>query len=94
MDAGTFDLAPKDGSDAISYQISPTTNVFMGKMGNLGGLDTEQETVVLSENGTVAVLQGKWVNRSVLPKPRAQDSDAPTLRRRRPHVPVAESLQG
>ena len=71
VDAGTFDLAPKDGSDAISYQISPTTNVFMGKMGNLGGLDTEQETVVLSEDGTVTyVLQGKWVNRSVLPKPR------------------------
>ena len=71
VDAGTFDLAPKDGSDAISYQISTTTSVFMGKMGNLGGLDTEQETVVLSEDGTVTyVLQGKWANQRVLPKQR------------------------
>ena len=71
VDAGTFDLLPKDGSDAISYQISTTTSVFMGKMGNLGGLDAEQETVVLSEDGTVTyVLQGKWVNQRVLPKQR------------------------
>ena len=71
VDAGTFDLAPKDGSDTVSYQISTTTSVFMGKMGNLGGLDTEQETVVLSEDGTVTyVLQGKWANQRVLPKQR------------------------
>ena len=79
VDAGTFDLAPKDGSDAISYQISTTTSVFMGKMGNLGGLDTEQETIVLSEDGTVTyVLQGKWVNQRVLPKQRY----APKIRMR------------
>ena len=79
VDAGTFDLAPKDGSDAVSYQISTTTSVFMGKMGNLGGLDTEQETVVLSEDGTVTyVLQGKWANQRVLPKQRY----APKIRMR------------
>ena len=79
VDADTFDLAPKDGSDAISYQISTTTSVFMGKMGNLGGLDTEQETVVLSEDGTVTyVLQGKWANQRVLPKQRY----APKIRMR------------
>ena len=79
VDAGTFDLVPKDGSDAVSYQISTTTSVFMGKMGNLGGLDTEQETVVLSEDGTVTyVLQGKWANQRVLPKQRY----APKIRMR------------
>ena len=60
VDAGTFTLTPKDGSEAIDYEISSTTKVVIGHEGDLGGLGTEQETLVLSEGDTVLfVLQGQ-----------------------------------
>lgn len=60
VDAGTFTLTPKDGSEAIDYEISSTTKVVIGHEGDLGGLGTEQETLVLSEGDTVLyVVQGQ-----------------------------------
>ena len=67
--AGTFTLTPGDGSAAISYTIATSTVVLMSRTGDLGGLDTEQETVVLSENGAVThVLQGEWATQRIMPK--------------------------
>ena len=62
VDAGTFTLTPKDGSGPIDYEISSTTKVVIGHEGDLGGLGTEQETLVLSEGDTVLyVLQGQQI---------------------------------
>jgi hypothetical protein len=55
--AGTFTLAPKDGSNPISYQISDDTVVGMVHSGNLGGLNTEDETLVVSVDGEVKLVQ-------------------------------------
>ena len=46
-EAGTFTLMPKDGSDPIDYQINDDTVVGMVHSGNLGGLSTENETLVV-----------------------------------------------
>jgi len=60
VDAGTFTLTPKDGSEPIDYEISSTTRVAIGHGNNLGGLGTERETLVLSDGDTVLyVLQGQ-----------------------------------
>ena len=55
--AGTFTLAPKDGSNPISYQISDDTVVGMVHSGDLGGLNTEDETLVVSVDGEVKLVQ-------------------------------------
>lgn len=55
--SGTFTLAPKDGTDPISYQISDDTVVGMVHSGDLGGLNTEDETLVVSVDGEVKLVQ-------------------------------------
>ena len=55
--SGTFTLAPKDGSDPIDYQISNDTVVGMVHSGDLGGLNTEDETIVVSVDGEVKLVQ-------------------------------------
>ena len=54
--AGTFVLTPKDGSGPISYEISSTTKVVIGHQGDLGGLDTEQEVLVIDVDGLVKLV--------------------------------------
>ena len=67
VDAGTFTLTPKDGSGPIHYEISSSTRVVIGHEGDLGGLGTEQETLVFSEGATVLyVLQGRQITRHSL----------------------------
>jgi hypothetical protein len=56
-DAGTFTLMPKDGSDPIDYQINDDTVVGMVHSGNLGGLNTENETLVVTVDGEVKLVQ-------------------------------------
>ena len=61
--AGTFTLTPKDGSDAIDYTISDDTNVIMNRSGDLGPLNTEDDTLVADVDGEVTVvIQGDWSN--------------------------------
>ncbi len=57
--AGTFTLSPKDGSDSIDYTISDDTNVIMKRNGDLGQLNSEDETLVVDVDGEVEmVIQG------------------------------------
>ncbi len=55
--SGSFTLAPKDGSDPIDYQISDDTVVGMVHTGDLGGLNTEGETLVVTVDGEVKLVQ-------------------------------------
>ena len=55
--AGTFTLTPKDGSDAIDYTISDTTRVVMDRTGNIGGLYTEDETLVVDSDSEVKMVK-------------------------------------
>jgi hypothetical protein len=55
--AGTFTLDPKDGSDPIDYQINDDTVVGMVHDGDLGGLNTEDETLVVTVDGEVKLVQ-------------------------------------
>jgi hypothetical protein len=64
--AGTFDLLLKDGSETISYQVTPETMVIIGHEGSLAGLNTEDRTAVLdvmvNDSGTwetLIVAQGE-----------------------------------
>ena len=56
-EAGTFTLVPKDGSAPIDYQINDDTVVGMVHNGNLGGLNTEDETLVVTVDGEVKLVQ-------------------------------------
>ena len=58
-DAGTFTLQPKDGSDTISYSINDDTRIYVGKdrVGDLSGLDTDEEMVVMDVDGEVKVVK-------------------------------------
>ena len=59
--AGTFTLTPKDGSDAIDYTINDDTKVIMNRRGDLGSLNTEDDTLVVDVDGEVTtVIQGDW----------------------------------
>ncbi len=55
--AGTFTLTPKDGSDAIDYKISDDTKVLMNRNGDLGPLNTEDDTLVVDVDGDVTLVQ-------------------------------------
>jgi hypothetical protein len=54
---GSFTLAPKDGSHPIDYQISDDTVIGMVHSGDLGGLNIEDETLVVSVDGEVKLVQ-------------------------------------
>ena len=54
---GTFVLAPKDGSEAIPYQISDDTVVTTILKGDLGGLNTTEKTLVVDLDGAVKLVQ-------------------------------------
>ena len=58
VENGTFVLTPKDGSDPIFYEISTSTKVVVGHTGDLGGLNTEEMTLVVEMDGVKLVLQG------------------------------------
>ena len=66
-DAGTFTLQPKDGSDPISYTISEDTKVNLNRSGDLGELNTEDNTLVVDVDDEV-----KLVHQGDLPKPHMQ----------------------
>lgn len=59
--AGTFTLTPKDGSDDIDYTIDSDTKVILNRNGDLGQLNTEDDTLVVDVDGEVTtVVQGNW----------------------------------
>ena len=55
-DAGTFTLQPKDGSATIDYTINDDTVITMSRTGDLGQLNTTDQTVVMDVDGEV-----KWI---------------------------------
>ena len=55
--AGTFTLTPKDGSEAIDYMIGDDTKVIMNRNGDLGALNTEDDTLVVDVDGEVTMVQ-------------------------------------
>ena len=55
--AGTFTLDPKDGSDSIDYTIGDDTKVVMGRSGDLGELNTDDDTLVVDIDGEVKMVQ-------------------------------------
>ena len=57
VDSGTFTLAPADGSDSIAFTISDGTWADLRHDGDLGPLDTEHRTLVV----TVADDEGEEV---------------------------------
>ena len=66
-DAGTFTLQPKDGSTLIEYMISDDTKVNLNRAGDLGELNTEDNTLVVDVNGEV-----KLVHQGEMPLPHMQ----------------------
>ena len=55
-----FVLVPKDGGDEIDYKIDDETWVITRQKGDLGGLNTQDDTLVVDMNGQVKlVAQGK-----------------------------------
>lgn len=64
IDAGTFDLTLKDGSETISYRISEDTKIVLQHEGDLSGLDTDDMTFVVEveddagERTVMVVAQG------------------------------------
>ncbi|MFP6566988.1 MAG: PDZ domain-containing protein [Dehalococcoidia bacterium] len=63
-DAGTFTLQPKDGSALIEYMISDDTKINLNRAGDLGELNTEDNTLVVDVNGEV-----KLVHQGEMPLP-------------------------
>lgn len=69
-DAGTFVLLPRDGSDAIEYQISDETMVVIKHDGDIGGLNSDDKTIVVDvKNGddkfeVMVVAQGNIINQA------------------------------
>lgn len=55
--AGTFTLDPKDGSDSIDYTIDEDTKVVMIRNGDLGQLNTDDETLVVDVDGEVMLVR-------------------------------------
>ena len=66
-DAGTFTLQPKDGSALIEYMISDGTKINLNRAGDLGELNTEDNTLVVDVNGEV-----KLVHQGEMPLPHMQ----------------------
>ena len=66
-EAGTFTLQPKDGSALIEYMISDDTKVNLNRAGDLGELNTEDNTLVVDVNGEV-----KLVHQGEMPLPHMQ----------------------
>ena len=57
VEAGTFTLSPKDGSDAISYVVSEDTVIALRHEGDLGGLNTTDSTLVIDVDGEVKLVR-------------------------------------
>ena len=59
VDAGTFTLQPKDGSDAISYSITDDTRIYVGRnrVDDLSSLDMDEQTVVMDVDGEVKLVK-------------------------------------
>ena len=55
--AGTFTLSPEDGSDPIDYTTNDDTIVNMSRGGDLGPLNTEDDTLVVDIDGEVKLVQ-------------------------------------
>ena len=66
-DAKTFTLQPKDGSALIEYMIPDDAKVNLNRTGDLGELNTEDNTLVVDVNGEV-----KQVHQSEITKPYMQ----------------------
>ena len=66
-DAKTFTLQPKDGSALIEYMISDDVKVNLNRTGDLGELNTEDNTLVVDVNGEV-----KQVHQGEMSKPYMQ----------------------
>ena len=56
VEAGTFVLAPGDGSEAISFTISEDTIVNLRGKGDLGGLTAGEEALVADVDGDVKLV--------------------------------------
>ena len=56
VEAGTFLLTPKDGSDPIAYTISDDTLVNLLQEGSLGGLNATDPTLVVDVDGDVEII--------------------------------------
>lgn len=54
--AGTFTLNPKDGSDSIDYTIDQDTRVIMNRSGDLGQLNSDDDTLVIDTDGEVMLV--------------------------------------
>ncbi len=54
--SGSFTLTPKDGSDPVSYVISDETMVGLSHRGDLGGLNAEDEALVVDVDGEVRLV--------------------------------------
>ena len=59
VDAGTFTIQPKDGSDAISYSLTDDTRIHAGKdrVDDLSSLDLDEQTVVMDVDGEVRLVK-------------------------------------
>ena len=67
VDAGTFTLQPKDGSDAISYSMTDDTRIYVGRnrVDDLSSLDMDEQTVVMDVDGEVKLVsQGDTYGKS------------------------------
>ncbi len=54
--AGAFTLSPRDGSDPIDYTITDDTKVMMNRNGDLGALNTDDDTLVIDVDGEVKMV--------------------------------------
>ncbi|MCI0870019.1 MAG: PDZ domain-containing protein [Chloroflexi bacterium] len=61
VEAGTFTLVLKDGSETIAYEIDPETRVTIRRAGDLSGLSTDDLTTVID----IKDGDGGWKVKSV-----------------------------
>ena len=54
--AGTFTLQPKDGSAPIDYTIDDETRVAINRQGDIGSLNSTDETLVMDVDGKVTLV--------------------------------------
>ena len=52
----SFSLLPADNSAEVSFKVSDDTKVKLSHVGDLGGLNTTDKTLVISKNGEVTVV--------------------------------------
>lgn len=57
--SGAFILQPKDGSAQISYEVDDETQISMSRSGDISGLNTEDETLVMDADGSVEFVH-QW----------------------------------